>query len=71
VRQQGFRHFSGLQRLINRTDQLDERIEAIKAFLQSICPVAKACGEICLSAAWGGRILARCSGHRRFERKLP
>ena len=65
--EQGLSDFSGFQRRVDRTDQLDKGIAAIQLILQRARPLGEASGEICLTAARGGWIRARCSRHRLEE----
>ena len=63
--QQRLRHFMRVMRGVDRPDQLNERVSAIQPVLQTARPLAKTGGQICLSAAGGGWIGARCSRHLR------
>ena len=57
--------FPWFERGVDRPDQLNKRVAAIQPLLQSVRPMAKTSGQICLSAAGGGWIGARCSRHLR------
>ena len=63
--QQRLRHFMRVMRCVDRPDQLNERVSAIQPVLQTARRLAKTGGQICLSAAGGGWIGARCSRHLR------
>ena len=58
-------HLARVDRGIDGPDQLNERVAAIQPLLQTSRRVAKTSGQICLSAAGGGWIGARCSRHLR------
>ena len=63
--EQGIGHLPRFERRVDRSDQLNQRVAAIQPVLQSARRMAKPCGQICLSAAGGGWIGARCSRHLR------
>ena len=63
--QQRVRHLPRVERRVDRTDQLNQRVPAIQPVLQSARPLPETGGQICLSAAGGGWIGARCSRHLR------